>query len=54
VRFHLSHAYQRAGRTDDAKRERAEFSRLEKIQQKQRGAAMGEDAEEPKESPSPP
>jgi tetratricopeptide (TPR) repeat protein len=39
VHFHLSRAYQRAGRREDAKRERAEFSRLEAIQQKKRGGA---------------
>jgi tetratricopeptide (TPR) repeat protein len=53
VRYHLSRAYQRAGRAEDAKRERAEFTRLEAIQQKQRGAASGVDAEEPQESPQP-
>jgi tetratricopeptide (TPR) repeat protein len=53
VRFHLSRAYQRAGRADDAKRERAEFTRLEAIQQKQRGAVTGADSEEPEESPQP-
>lgn len=49
VRFHLARAYQRAGRTADAKRERAEFTRLEAIQQKQRGAASGAAGEEPGE-----
>jgi tetratricopeptide (TPR) repeat protein len=53
VRFHLSRAYQRAGRADDAKRERAEFTRLEAIQQKQRGAVAGADAEQPEGSPQP-
>jgi tetratricopeptide (TPR) repeat protein len=47
VRFHLARAYQRADRTVDAKRERAEFTRLEAIQQKQRGAASGVAGEEP-------
>jgi tetratricopeptide (TPR) repeat protein len=49
VRFHLARAYQRAGRTVDAKRERGEFTRLEAIQQKQRGAASGAAGEEPVE-----
>jgi tetratricopeptide (TPR) repeat protein len=49
VRFHLARAYQRAGRPADAKRERAEFTRLEAIQQKQRGAASGAAGEEPGE-----
>ena len=49
VRYHLARAYQRAGRTADAKRERAEFTRLEAIQQKQRGAASGAAGEEPVE-----
>jgi tetratricopeptide (TPR) repeat protein len=49
VRFHLARAYQRAGRPVDAKRERAEFTRLEAIQQKQRGAASGAAGEEPVE-----
>ena len=46
VRFHLARAYQRAGRTADADREREEFKRLEKLQQVQRGGvnAVGEDA----------
>ena len=39
VRFHLARAYQRAGRTADADRERTEFRRLEKVQQIQRGGA---------------
>jgi len=52
VRFHLARAYQRAGRMVDAKRERAEFTRLEAIQQKQRGAPSGAPGEEPVE-PSP-
>jgi tetratricopeptide (TPR) repeat protein len=48
VRFHLARAYQRAGRTVDATRERAEFTRLEGIQQKQRGANLvGVDPGEP-------
>ena len=49
VRYHLARAYQRAGRDVDAKRERAEFTRLEAIQQKQRGAASGAPGEEPVE-----
>jgi tetratricopeptide (TPR) repeat protein len=51
VRFHLARAYQRAGRAQEAKRERAEFSRLEAIQQKQRGAASGASGEGPVEQP---
>ena len=47
VRYQLSRAYQRAGRTEDASRERAEFTRLEAIQQKQRGAGAAADSEEP-------
>jgi tetratricopeptide (TPR) repeat protein len=45
VRYHLARAYQRAGRGDEAKRERAEFSRLEGIQQRKRGGAntLGEE-----------
>jgi tetratricopeptide (TPR) repeat protein len=39
VRYHLARAYQRAGRSDEAKRERAEFSRLEALQQRKRGGA---------------
>lgn len=39
VHYALARAYQRAGRPDDAKRERAEFSRLERMQQEQRGDA---------------
>ena len=46
VRFHLARAYQRAGRTADATHERAEFKRLEALQQAQRGAnTAGEPAE---------
>jgi tetratricopeptide (TPR) repeat protein len=41
VRFQLARAYQRSGRADDARRERGEFSRLEAIQQKQRGGQTG-------------
>jgi tetratricopeptide (TPR) repeat protein len=55
VRYHLARAYQRAGRNDDAKRERAEFSRLEEVQQRKRGGAstLGEDSSEaaPQERP---
>jgi tetratricopeptide (TPR) repeat protein len=45
VRFHLARAYQRAGRTGDAERERDEFKRLQKVQQVQRGGinAIGEE-----------
>ena len=39
VRYTLARAYQRAGRAADAKRERAEFLRLERLQQEQRGGA---------------
>jgi tetratricopeptide (TPR) repeat protein len=39
VHYTLARAYQRAGRAADAKRERAEFSRLERLQQEQRGGA---------------
>ena len=39
VHYTLARAYQRAGRTAEANRERATFSRLEKLQQEQRGAA---------------
>jgi tetratricopeptide (TPR) repeat protein len=39
VRYTLARAYQRAGRPADAKRERAEFLRLERLQQEQRGGA---------------
>jgi tetratricopeptide (TPR) repeat protein len=48
VRYHLARAYQRAGRGDEAKRERAEFSRLEGIQQRKRGGAntLGEESAE--------
>ncbi len=48
VRYHLARAYQRAGRGDEAKRERAEFSRLEGIQQRKRGGAntLGEEPAE--------
>ena len=41
VHYTLARAYQRAGRTAEANRERATFSRLEKLQQEQRGAATG-------------
>jgi tetratricopeptide (TPR) repeat protein len=51
VRFHLARAYQRAGRDDEAQRERAEFKRLEAIQQKQRGAVGGAVGEGPAERP---
>ena len=39
VHYTLARAYQRAGRVADARRERAEFSRLERLQQEQRGGA---------------
>jgi tetratricopeptide (TPR) repeat protein len=39
VHYALARAYQRAGRGADARRERAEFSRLERLQQEQRGGA---------------
>ena len=45
VRYQLARAYQRAGRAEDAKRERAEFSRLEAIQQKKRGGAAAREDE---------
>jgi tetratricopeptide (TPR) repeat protein len=49
VRFHLARAYQRAGRTADATRERTEFRRLEALQQVQRGAnAVGDEVDEQK------
>jgi tetratricopeptide (TPR) repeat protein len=38
VHYTLARAYQRAGRIADANRERATFSRLERLQQEQRGA----------------
>ena len=47
VRFHLARAYQRAGRTEDANRERAEFKRLEALQQQQRGANVAGEPTEP-------
>jgi len=46
VRFQLARAYQRAGRTADADREREEFRRLEKLQQVQRGGVNAVGAEE--------
>ena len=51
VRFNLARAYLRAGREVDAKRERGEFTRLQEIQQKQRGAASGAAGEESEEQP---
>jgi tetratricopeptide (TPR) repeat protein len=48
VRFQLARAYQRAGRTADAERERTEFKRLDAIRQQQRVAA-GPSAEEPED-----
>jgi tetratricopeptide (TPR) repeat protein len=47
VRFQLARAYQRAGRAEDANRERAEFTRLEALQQKQRGANVSGEPSEP-------
>jgi tetratricopeptide (TPR) repeat protein len=47
VRFQLARAYQRAGRAADAARERAEFTRLEGIQQKRRGGAAALDGDSP-------
>jgi tetratricopeptide (TPR) repeat protein len=38
VHYTLARAYQRAGRSADAERERAEFTRLERLQQELRGA----------------
>jgi tetratricopeptide (TPR) repeat protein len=37
VHYNLARAYQRAGRTADAERERATFSRLERLQREERG-----------------
>jgi tetratricopeptide (TPR) repeat protein len=51
VRFNLARAYLRAGREADAKRERGEFTRLQEIQEKQRGAASGAAGEESGEQP---
>jgi tetratricopeptide (TPR) repeat protein len=51
VRFHLARAYQRAGRTADAERERTEFRRLEKLQQIQRGGANAAGGDLQEESP---
>jgi tetratricopeptide (TPR) repeat protein len=47
--FHLARAYQRAGRDADAARERAAFSRLERLQRVQRGGenAVGDGPESP-------
>ena len=47
VHFNLAKAYQRAGRAADAKREREAFTRLEKVQQVQRGGANAVGEEEP-------
>jgi tetratricopeptide (TPR) repeat protein len=44
--FHLARAYQRASRAADAKRERETFSKLEKLQQVQRGGANAVGADE--------
>ena len=51
VRFHLARAYQRAGRTADAERERKEFRRLEKVQQIQRGGANAAGGDLQEENP---
>jgi predicted Zn-dependent protease len=47
VHFTLARAYQRAGRSSDAARERTEFTRLERLQQIQRGGpnAVGDQPE---------
>jgi tetratricopeptide (TPR) repeat protein len=49
ARFNLARAYQRAGREADAARERAAFSRLERLQRAQRGGAnaVGDPADAP-------
>lgn len=47
VRFQLARAYQRAGRIEDANRERVEFKRLEALQQQQRGANVAGEPTEP-------
>lgn len=49
--FTLAKAYVRAGRDADARRERAEFTRLQEIQQNQRGAVTGAAGEESGEQP---
>jgi tetratricopeptide (TPR) repeat protein len=49
VRFNLARAYLRAGRELDAKRERAEFTRLQEIQEKKRTPTSGAPDEEPVE-----
>ena len=51
VRFHLARAYQRAGRTADAERERTEFRRLEKLQQIRRGGANAAGGDLQEENP---
>jgi tetratricopeptide (TPR) repeat protein len=47
VRFQLARAYQRAGRAEDAARERTEFKRLETIQQQRRGGAAALEGDSP-------
>jgi tetratricopeptide (TPR) repeat protein len=57
VRFQLARAYQRAKRTADAERERAEFTRLERELRVQRGGsnAVGDlEATPPEAAPPPP
>jgi tetratricopeptide (TPR) repeat protein len=59
VRFSLARAYSRAGRAEDAARERAEFVRLDKARRTARSGAQsvgGKDGEpgEPVEPPPPP
>ena len=49
VRFQLARAYQRAGRGEDATRERAEFKRLEAIQQNRRGGAAALEGDTPQQ-----
>jgi Flp pilus assembly protein TadD len=40
LHFQLARAYQRAGRTEDAARERSEFTRLDRIARTQRSGAQ--------------
>ena len=40
LHFTLAKAYQRAGRLDDAARERAEFTRLDRLARTERGGAQ--------------
>jgi tetratricopeptide (TPR) repeat protein len=53
VRFQLARAYQRTGRTDDAKRERAEFARLEAIKQKRARGDETQDKAKAEQEPPP-